>query len=180
MKIEATRTDVKMLREPSDSHATVDSLKDENRMQDWLGRMQHYAPQVKRQVQAREAMETSKVIKHDRNGVRPPLELDSVEGSLTRKSKAAPLSVRQYNRAYTVQIGAFGKGMLHSALQLQKAAQEQFPSHVVLNQYYPFDGLYRVIVGKFETRMEASRLKEELMGRLPKDYSDCWLNDFAY
>ncbi len=179
--VEKRLPDLKTQREPSGNQAEVDALKNENRMlRDSLGRMRDYVPQVKKPEQAKEAMETTNAIKQDRSAASVLVKLDSVEAPLTKKSKAAPLlPALPANRAYTVQIGAFGRGMLHIALRLQKTAQEQFPSQVVLKHYYPLDGLYRVSVGKFETRNEASLLRKELMEQFPKDYSQCWVNHFA-
>jgi len=179
--VEKRLADLKTQREPSGNQAEIDAFKNENRMlRDSIGRMQDYIAKIKAPVQAKEAMETKLVTKQDLGSERVIVKPDPVEASLTRKSQAEPLSlVQPANRAYTVQIGAFGRGMLHIALRLQKTAQEQFPSQVVLKHYYPLDGLYRVSVGKFETRNEASLLRKELMEKFPRDYSQCWVNHFA-
>lgn len=79
---------------------------------------------------------------------------------------------------YTVQIGAFGRSKAQHALRLQKNAQERFANQVVLNNYDSAHKLYRVSVGEFETREDASRLRNELIRRFPQEYSQCWVNNF--
>lgn len=103
---------------------------------------------------------------------------DTVEASLVRKTKSPPRPVKPVtkpeNPAYTVQIGAFARPKY--ALAAQKLAKERFTEVPVLNQYEPFDKLYRVSVGLFDSRSEADSLRKSLMKQFPTDYSECWIN----
>ncbi len=106
---------------------------------------------------------------------------DTVVASLVRKRKtpARPIKPieRPANPAYTVQIGAFARTKY--ALQSQKLAKERFPDLSIFNYYEPFDKLYRVRVGKYDTRTEADSLKKAMVAQFPQDYSDCWINYMA-
>lgn len=131
--------------------------------------------QIRRQAEARAAEESKKA---NRSNARFRSKQDTVKASLMKRSKVSPKPVvRPDNPAYTVQIGAFGRAQ--NALLLQKTARERFSDQQVLNTYQPADKLYRVSVGKFETRNEASRLRRELMEKYPKDYAQCWVNYIA-
>ena len=93
-----------------------------------------------------------------------------------KKQAQAKEAMKTAISAYTVQIGAFAKGKAQNAFRFQRTAQERFANQVVLAKYHPADNLYRVSVGEFETREDASRLRKELMRKFPMDYLECWVN----
>ncbi|MBI3005111.1 MAG: SPOR domain-containing protein [Ignavibacteriales bacterium] len=131
--------------------------------------------QIRRQAEAKTAEEAKKT---PRGSGRFTAKMDTVKAALTRNPKAtARPIVRPENPAYTVQIGAFGRAQ--NALRLQKIARERFSTHVVLNNYGTNDKLYRVSIGKFDTRKEAARLRTEIMEKFPTDYAECWVNYIA-
>ncbi|MBI4429922.1 MAG: SPOR domain-containing protein [Ignavibacteriales bacterium] len=131
--------------------------------------------QIQKQAETKAAEELKK---SSRASARFTAKQDTVTASLMRKPKITPRPiVRPENPAYTVQIGAFGRAQ--NALRLQKIARERFASYVVLNNYAAVDKLYRVSVGKFDTRKEAAQLQREIMEKFPKDYSACWVNYIA-
>lgn len=106
---------------------------------------------------------------------------DTVVASIVRKRKTSTRPIkpieRPTNPAYTVQIGAFARTKY--ALQSQKLAKERFPELPIFNYYEPFDKLYRVRVGKFDTRVGADSLRKAMVIQFPQDYSDCWINYMA-
>jgi len=111
----------------------------------------------------------------NRSGARFLAKSDTVQASVVKKPKTTPRPViRPENPAYTVQIGAFS--LAQNALRTQKAAKERFSDQLVLNNYDAMDKLYRVSLGKFDNRKDASRLRRELIKKFPKDYSQCWVN----
>jgi hypothetical protein len=63
-----------------------------------------------------------------------------------------------------------------NALTYQKTLRERFPEQLVQNTFDAASGLYRISVGKFMTRKEASGLRKTLMKRFPTDYLDAWVN----
>lgn len=128
-------------------------------------------------AEATASREKPKPVK-SRSGARFQAKLDTVKASLTRKSKQAVRAVvRPENPAYTVQIGAFGKAQ--NSLRMQKAAKERLGNQVILNNFGTVDKLYRVSVGKFDTRKEASSLRKMIIEKYPKEYSSCWVNYIA-
>lgn len=128
-------------------------------------------------AEATASMEKPKPAKN-RSGARFQSKQDTVKASLTRKSKQTVRAVvRPENPAYTVQIGAFGNAQ--NALRMQKAAKERLGNQLILNNFGTADKLYRVSVGKFETRKEASSLRKMMVEKYSKDYSSCWVNYIA-
>ncbi|HWP82227.1 MAG TPA: SPOR domain-containing protein [Bacteroidota bacterium] len=114
---------------------------------------------------------------------KPPFRTkrDTIVASVVTRSRSATIRRKKIERptnpAYTVQIGAFSKAP--NALQLQKIAKERFSGHPVFNMFNTDDKIYRVSVGKFDTRQEASMLRREIMKAFPKDYAQCWVNYIA-
>ncbi|MBM4161914.1 MAG: SPOR domain-containing protein [Ignavibacteria bacterium] len=106
---------------------------------------------------------------------------DTVVASIVRRTKTSSLKIkpieRPANPAYTVQIGAFARTKY--ALQAQRLAKERFADLPIFNYYEPFDRLYRVRVGKFDTRAQADSLRKAMLGQFPQDYPDCWINYIA-
>jgi hypothetical protein len=102
---------------------------------------------------------------------------DTVTASIVKRSKYAraikPVQ-RPANPAYTVQIGAYAR--TKHALQAQKLAKERFADLPIFNSFEPFDKLYRVSVGKFDTRLEADSLRKVILRQFPQDYPDAWIN----
>jgi cell division septation protein DedD len=132
---------------------------------------------IRMKAEATASREKPKPVKNPR-GARFQSKQDTVKASLTRKSKQTVRAVvRPENPAYTVQIGAFGNAQ--NALRMQKAAKERLGNQVILNNFGTADKLYRVSVGKFETRKEASSLRKMIVEKYPKDYSSCWVNYIA-
>lgn len=105
-------------------------------------------------------------------------EHDTLMASVVRTSKAGGRAVkpieRPANTAYTVQVGAFAR--TDHALRAQKAARERFADLPIFNYFEPFDRLYRVRVGKFDTRQQADSLRKWMLKQFPTDYSDSWIN----
>ena len=128
-------------------------------------------------AEATASMEKPKSAKN-RSGARFQSKQDTVKASLTRKSKQTVRAVvRPENPAYTVQIGAFSNAQ--NALRMQKAAKERLGNQLILNNFGTADKLYRVSVGKFDTRIEASSLRKMIVEKYSKDYSSCWVNYIA-
>jgi len=128
-------------------------------------------------AEATASREKPKPVK-SRSGARFQSKQDTVKASLTKKSKQSVRAVvRPENPEYTIQIGAFGNAQ--NALRMQKAAKGRLGNQVVLNNFGTADKLYRVSVGKFDTRKEASSFRKELLEKFPKDYSSCWVNYIA-
>ena len=102
---------------------------------------------------------------------------DTLVASVVRRTKSGrvikPIE-RPANPAYTVQIGAFAR--TDHALNAQKLAKDRFGETSIFNYFEPFDKLYRVRVGKFDTRREADSLRKAMAKQYPADYSDCWIN----
>jgi hypothetical protein len=103
---------------------------------------------------------------------------DTVTASIVRRSKFSSRAIkpiqRPANPAYTVQIGAFAR--TKHALQAQKLAKERFTDLPIFNSFEPFDKLYRVSVGKFDTRFQADSLRKSMIKQFPQDYPDAWIN----
>jgi cell division septation protein DedD len=102
---------------------------------------------------------------------------DTVTASIVKRSKFAraikPVQ-RPANPAYTVQIGAYAR--TKHALQAQKLAKERFADLPIFNSFESFDKLYRVSVGKFDTRLQADSLRKTMAKEYPHDYPDSWIN----
>jgi cell division septation protein DedD len=103
---------------------------------------------------------------------------DTLVASVVRTTKFGPRLVRAIERpanpAYTVQVGAFVR--TDHALLAQKLAKERFADLPIFNYFEPFDKLYRVRVGKFDTWRQADSLKKSILRKYPKEYPDCWIN----
>jgi hypothetical protein len=103
---------------------------------------------------------------------------DTLMASVVRTSKTGVRAVkpieRPANTAYTVQVGAFAR--TDHALRAQKVARERFADHPIFNYFEPYDKLYRVRVGKFDTRQQADSLRKWMLKQFPTDYTDSWIN----
>ena len=103
---------------------------------------------------------------------------DTLVASVVKTSKSSSRSVkpieRPANAAYTVQVGAFAR--TNHALQAQKLARERCGDIPIFNVFEPYDKLYRVRVGKFDTRQQADSLKKWMVKQFPDDYTDAWIN----
>lgn len=103
---------------------------------------------------------------------------DTLMASVVKTSKPGVRAVkpieRPANTAYTVQVGAFAR--TDHALRAQKAARERFADLPIFNYFEPYDKLYRVRVGKFDTRQQADSLRKWMLKQFPADYSDSWIN----
>ncbi len=103
---------------------------------------------------------------------------DTLMASVVKTSKPGVRGVkpieRPANTAYTVQIGAFAR--TDHALQVQKIARERFADLPIFNTFEPYDKLYRVRVGKFDTRQQADSLRKSMVKLFPADYTDSWIN----
>ncbi len=105
-------------------------------------------------------------------------EHDTLMASVVKTSKPGVRAVkpieRPANTAYTVQVGAFAR--TDHALRAQKTARERFADLPIFNYFEPYDKLYRVRVGKFDTRQQADSLRKWMLKEFPADYSDSWIN----
>lgn len=103
---------------------------------------------------------------------------DTLTASVVKTSKSSSRSVkpieRPVNPAYTVQVGAFAR--THHALQAQKLARERCGDLPIFNYFEPYDKLYRVRVGKFDTRQQADSLRKWMTKQFPNEYTDAWIN----
>lgn len=102
---------------------------------------------------------------------------DTVLASVVKKSKTGRIIKkieRPANPAYTVQVGAFAR--TKHALAVHKLAKERFAELPVFNKFEPFDKLYRVQVGKYDTRAEADSLRKAILKQYPEDYNGSWIN----
>lgn len=103
---------------------------------------------------------------------------DTLMASVVKTSKPGVRAVkpieRPANTAYTVQVGAFAR--TDHALRAQKIARERFADLPIFNTFEPYDKLYRVRVGKFDTRQQADSLRKWMLKQFPADYSDTWIN----
>jgi cell division septation protein DedD len=103
---------------------------------------------------------------------------DTVRAAMVRSQKpsgrtSAPIE-RPANPQYTIQIGAYGRA--ENALRAQRHARKLFPDIPVLNVYVPAAKLYRVSVGRFESRAAANRFRLEIVKHYPNEYAQCWIN----
>lgn len=105
-------------------------------------------------------------------------EHDTLVASVMRTTKSGPRAIkpieRPANTAYTVQIGAFAR--TDNALKAQKLAKDRFADQPIFNTFEPFDKLYRVRIGKFDTRLQADSLRKSMLKLYPNDYTDSWIN----
>jgi cell division septation protein DedD len=103
---------------------------------------------------------------------------DTLVASVVKTSKSSSRSIkpveRPSNPAYTVQVGAFAR--TDHALQAQKLARERCGDLPIFNYFEPYDKLYRVRVGKFDTRQQADSLKKWMTKQFPNDYTGSWIN----
>lgn len=106
---------------------------------------------------------------------------DTVVASVTKQSKGAARSKAAADsgiaRSYTVQIGAFTDPQ--HAVRAQRLAKEHFSDYPVFNQFEASLKLYRVSIGKFESRDDAAALLKAMTKLYPKDYAECWVNSIA-
>lgn len=105
-------------------------------------------------------------------------EHDTLMASVVKTTKPGMRTVKPIVRpdstAYTVQVGAFAR--TDHALQAQKLARERFADLPIFNAFEPYDKLYRVRVGKFDTRRQADSLRKSMILQFPSDYTDSWIN----
>jgi cell division septation protein DedD len=103
---------------------------------------------------------------------------DTLVASVMRTTKTGTRAIkpieRPANPAYTVQVGAFAR--TDHALRAQKLAKERFTELPIFNFFEPYDKLYRVRVGKFDTRQQADSLRRSMLKQFPNEYSDSWIN----
>ncbi len=102
---------------------------------------------------------------------------DTVLVSVVKKSKTGRIIKkieRPANPAYTVQVGAFARTKY--ALAVHKLAKERFAAVPVFNVFEPFDKLYRVQVGKYDTRGQADSLRKAILKQYPEYYKGSWIN----
>jgi cell division septation protein DedD len=103
---------------------------------------------------------------------------DTLVASVVKTSKSSSRSIkpieRPANPAYTVQVGAFAR--TNHALQAQKLARERCGDLPIFNYFEPYDKLYRVRVGKFDTRQQADSLRKWMTKQFPNEYTDSWIN----
>ena len=105
---------------------------------------------------------------------------DTLKTSIVRKNKTPlrlPKIERPANPAFTVQIGAFARPK--NALRNQKLAKSRFPKFPVYNNFLSQSKIYRVSVGKFDTRRDALTAQRQILKQYPKEYSGCWINYIA-
>lgn len=101
---------------------------------------------------------------------------DTVRAATARRSRPAPNVapiVKPPNAMYTVQVGAFR--LASNALRLQRVVKRQWPAFGVYNDFHSNDKLYRVTVGKFVKRAEASALRRRLIAFDSTAYGLCWV-----
>lgn len=103
---------------------------------------------------------------------------DTLVASVMRTTKSGPRAIkpieRPVNPAYTVQVGAFARTA--HALRAQKLAKDRFVDLPIFNTFESFDKLYRVRIGKFDTRLQADSLRKSMLKQYPNDYTDSWIN----
>lgn len=106
---------------------------------------------------------------------------DTVLASVVKTSRYSNRAIkpieRPENPAYTVQVGAFAQTTY--ALQSQKLAKERYPYLPIFNYFEPFDRLYRVRIGKFDTWRGADSLRKAMVQRYPEEYREAWINYIA-
>jgi len=59
---------------------------------------------------------------------------------------------------------------------LRNSRRTAFADLPIFNTFEPFDKLYRVRVGKFETRQQADSIRKSMLKQYPNDYTDSWIN----
>ena len=103
---------------------------------------------------------------------------DTLLASVVKTSKSSSRSIkpieRPANPAFTVQVGAFAR--TDHAFRAQKLARERCGDLPIFNYFEPYDKLYRVRVGKFDTRQQADSLRKWMMEQYPNEYTDSWIN----
>ncbi len=113
-----------------------------------------------------------------RRGTNFTTDQDTVVASVVKQSKTTTRSATSpefdANVAYTVQIGAFVEPQ--NALRAQRVAKERFSEYPVFNQFEATLKLYRVSIGKFDSRDDALSLLKEMMKLYSREYMKCWIN----
>jgi cell division septation protein DedD len=103
---------------------------------------------------------------------------DTLVASIVKTSKSSSRTIkpieRPANAAFAVQVGAFAR--TDHALHAQKLARERCGDIPIFNSFEPYDKLYRVRVGKFDTRQQADSLKKWMKTQFPNEYMDSWIN----
>jgi hypothetical protein len=106
----------------------------------------------------------------ERSSGKSPFALDEIQS----KAGYAQDIDRPENPAFTVQIGAFARP--NNALRNQKLAKTRFPEYPVYNNFLAQAKIYRVSVGKFDTRRDALAAQKQILKKCPKEYTGCWIN----
>ena len=100
---------------------------------------------------------------------------DTVRASVVTKSKLSSHAlIKIKHPVFTVQIGAYTQ--VSKALQAQTKAKEYFFYQPVFNTFIKRAKLYRVSIGRYENREDASALCDSLKQKDPEEYRLCWVN----
>ena len=103
---------------------------------------------------------------------------DTVRASVVMKSKSSSHPsikiIRPDHPVYTVQVGAFSQ--VSNALRAQKRARDHFAFQPVFNTFVKRAKLYRVSIGKYDSRKEAQILCDSLQQQFSHEYKQCWIN----
>lgn len=117
-----------------------------------------------------------RVVRKPKTAPRVRSSQDTVRAATARRNRAirqtTPL-VKPPNALYTVQVGAFRKAS--NALRMQRVVKKQVSTLPVFNDFHSTDNLYRVTVGKFAKRSEASSLRRRLIASDSSAYAECWV-----
>ena len=117
-----------------------------------------------------------RVVRKSKAAPRVRSSQDTVRAATARRNRpvqqATPL-VKPPNALYTVQVGAFRRAS--NALRMQRVVKKHVPNLPVYNDFHSADKLYRVTVGKFAKRSEASSLRRRLVASDSTAYGQCWV-----
>lgn len=99
--------------------------------------------------------------------------VDRVIGQPATESHAGSLPRTQSGK-FTIQIGAYQER--EGAERIAEIAKGRLSLPVEVLED-PVQRLYKVFVGRFQTKEEARNFRDDLIQRYPGDYTDAWVNE---
>lgn len=98
--------------------------------------------------------------------------VDTIEAAGTAGAVVADTTLADGAVLFSIQIGAYKEPANASAAQSQARERYTLP---VLNEFQPSPGLYRIRIGNFSTREEATAHLVRMRVAFPADYKDSFI-----